>query len=163
VIEVVGAGNADRDLARVGLHVGQEALQCAVLALGWNQQDQRIGRDARNRRELFVSKGSEALRDQRQRRTGAHADGVAIRLRIGDLGQADRAGGAGHVFHDHLHAVFGGKLGQRAGRDVVGAARVPRHDEADFLGWERISRDGGKAGGGQGRRTQHSGGKSGEG
>ena len=139
VVEVVVAGRADRHLVGIGLHQLDEVFERFLLGLGRHQQHQGIGRDAGDVGELRIGQRRLALRDQRQRRAGAHADGVAIRCRARDPAHADGAGGADHVLDHDLDAVLAQDRIQRPRRDVVRAAGIPGHDEADVPRWIGLS------------------------
>jgi hypothetical protein len=74
-------------------------------------------------------------RIDRQVRRLPHADGVAVRRRLGHHIQPDVAAGAGLVVHDHRPSQQGGELlGDQARSGVGATAGRERHDEADRFG-----------------------------
>jgi hypothetical protein len=138
--EMVGAavaGMADRQLAGVGLEVGQHSPPVLDAAGGIHLEHHRGGGEHGNRRKARQCVGRLAAGHPRADEEGsgrAQHERVAVGRRIGDLLAADGAAGSAAIFHHHrLAKPLGQSLGKQATGDVGISAGSKRHDKADRL------------------------------
>ncbi len=128
------AGIALRDLALIGLEVGDELLQIVRRRRLLADDEKRLRRDQADRLEVVEQVVLERI-DGAGRDVGAplaDADRVAVGRRASDAADADGAAGAGRVLHDdrnaeHLAHAFGDEAADHVGR----AADTERNHKRD--------------------------------
>ena len=131
------SGGAVGYAAGVVSHRRDEILQRCPRRRFLHRQDHRIGEHPRERHELVhlvagrLALQAVALGNDGERRQRDH-DRVAVGLGARDIGVPDPAARAALVLdHDVLPELLGQMQGERAAREVGGAARRERHHDRD--------------------------------
>jgi hypothetical protein len=143
---IEAAGTVD-DLPRALLGVGDELFERLVGLLIVDQEEDRIGRQPRQRNE--VGAGGLGLPAEQVVNFGVAGEsivvreqGVAVRLGAGGKLRADRAGGAGLGFdHDRLLEDGFERGRDRPGDQIVGAAGRERVDDGHGARGKRLLRE----------------------
>ena len=118
-----GAGRAERQLAGIGLRVGDQFGGASHRHVRIDHQD--VGRrgDQRHRRELArdVERAALPARERQDRAGRGHQQRVAVGRRGDHLPRADQAGGARPVLGNHGLAPRGLQAGREHAAEHVGA------------------------------------------
>ncbi len=128
-----GAGRCHRDLARVGLRVGDQLRNGLGRQRRIGQHDLRLPNRARNRRDVAKKHETELVVERRVdgARRADHEERVAVGGRAHDRLGCDIGGGARPVFDDErLAEPLLQPLSDQARADVAGAAGSETDDDA---------------------------------